>query len=130
MKEKKIVVFTCNWNPYSGMETAGRSHIAYSHEIFPVRVPCLGRLDAGIVLKAFQRGAAGVMMLGCSPDECRHGFGSRGAESAYSRVRDLIRLLGFHDSRLQLTYMPSGDGDMFVETVGTFVAGLNGNKRP
>lgn len=126
MNNGKIIVFTCNWNAYSGMEGAGKSQTAYSPSVRPVRVKCLGRLDPGIILKAFQHGAAGVMMLGCPLDECHYGFGSRNATGVFAQSKELLHLLGIKERRFQLDTVSAGDEQAFVEKVENFISGLNG----
>ena len=131
MEHPKVVVFTCNWNAYSGLETAGRSHQQYPTNVRPIRVICLGRLHPGLILKAFERGANGVLMLGCPPDDCHYDFGYRKAEAVFIRSKELIQLLGFKKTQLHLDYVAAGDGKMFVRKVRKFVAGLNGDpKKP
>ncbi|MGD9410631.1 MAG: FAD-dependent oxidoreductase [Desulfobacterales bacterium] len=125
--QKQIVlVFTCNWNPYSGMETAGVERLTYSARVFPIRVMCLGRLRAGIILKAFERGAHGVLLLGCPQDECHYEFGSRRADDTFAVARDLLRTMGYADQRLKLDRLAAGDGKAWVDKIKTFLAGLNG----
>jgi coenzyme F420-reducing hydrogenase delta subunit/NAD-dependent dihydropyrimidine dehydrogenase PreA subunit len=125
--QKQIVlVFTCNWNPYSGMETAGVERLSYSARVYPIRVMCLGRLSPGIILKAFERGAYGVLLLGCPQDECRYEFGSRRADDTFAVARDLVRTMGYADQRLKLDRLAAGDGKAWVDKIKTFLAGLNG----
>jgi NADPH-dependent glutamate synthase beta subunit-like oxidoreductase/coenzyme F420-reducing hydrogenase delta subunit/NAD-dependent dihydropyrimidine dehydrogenase PreA subunit len=125
--QKKIVlVFTCNWNAYSGMETAGVERLSYSARVYPIRVMCLGRLQPGIILRAFERGAYGVLLLGCPQDECHYGFGSRLADDTFAVARDLVRTMGYADQRLKLDHLAAGDGKAWVDTMQTFLADLNG----
>ncbi len=56
-KNSKIILFTCNWNAYSGLEAAGAEKIPYSPTVYPIRLACLGRITPGIILKAFENGA-------------------------------------------------------------------------
>ena len=125
MNNGKVIVFTCNWNAYSGMEGAGKSQTAYAPSVRPVRVKCLGRLDPGIILKAFQHGADGVMMLGCPPDECHYCFGSRNAEAVFAQSKALLHLLGIKACRFQLDTLSAGDEKAFVEKVKNFISGLS-----
>jgi coenzyme F420-reducing hydrogenase delta subunit len=122
----KVVIFTCNWNAYSGMEAAGKDHRYYSAAVRPIRVPCLGRLHPGLILKAFERGADGVMMLGCPPDDCHYDFGNHGAETVFSISRELLGLLGFHKKQLQLAYIAAEDGNAFVDNIEKFMSDLFG----
>jgi coenzyme F420-reducing hydrogenase delta subunit len=54
MAPKKVILFTCNWNAYSGLETAGAQRLSYPADVFPIKVACLGQIDPGIILKAFE----------------------------------------------------------------------------
>ena len=122
------LVFTCNWNPYSGMETAGVEQLSYSAAVYPLRVMCLGRLRPGIILKAFERGAKGVLLLGCPQDECHYEFGGRRAEEAFTVASELVRTMGYPDQRLKMDRVAAGDGKAWVNKVQAFLAGLNGEQ--
>ena len=126
MENPKVVIFTCNWDAYSGLEAAGKDRQHYSPAIRPVRVMCLGRLHPGLILKAFEKGADGVMMLGCSPDDCHYDFGNRGAEKVYSLAKELLCLLGYQKKQIHLDYLAAGDGKGFIDKIESFMSGLNG----
>jgi coenzyme F420-reducing hydrogenase delta subunit len=127
MKTDKVLVFTCNWNAYHGLESAGVSLQTYSAAIHPLKVMCLGRLGPGIILKAFEHGAAGVLLLGCPPEECHYDFGNRRAEEMVAVASDLIHVLGYSKKRLQMDRVTAGDAEAWVEKVQSFVTGLNGS---
>jgi coenzyme F420-reducing hydrogenase delta subunit len=122
MSEQRIVVFTCNWGGQSGLEAAGRRRLALPAQVNPITVPCLGSLSAGVLLKAFELGAAGVLLLGCRSEQCRHDFGQRRAEEVCALTRDLLRLLGYAPDALRLASVPIGDGPAWVEQVRSFAA--------
>ncbi len=128
MEEKKVILFTCNWNAYSGLETAGIERLSYSPAIHPLKVMCLGQLSPGIILKAFEKGANGVLLLGCPPGECHFEFGNRRAEEVFKEARGLVTLLGYREEQLMLDWVSAGEGNVFVEKVEQFMAGLNGNQ--
>jgi coenzyme F420-reducing hydrogenase delta subunit len=127
MTTDKVLVFTCNWNAYHGLESAGVNLQAYSAAIHPLKVMCLGRLGPGIILKAFEHGTAGVLLLGCPPQECHYDFGNRRAEEMVAVASDLIHLLGYSRKRLQMDRVTAGDAEAWVEKVQSFVTGLNGS---
>jgi F420-non-reducing hydrogenase iron-sulfur subunit len=119
--ESRIIVYTCNWGAYSGLETAGFQGLSYPANVHPIRVMCLGRLHSGLVLKAFELGAAGVMMLGCPPGECHYGSGNQRAEEVFQETLALARLLGIEEDRLMLDWVAAGEGQHFVDQVRQFV---------
>jgi Fe-S oxidoreductase/coenzyme F420-reducing hydrogenase delta subunit len=120
-----IIVYTCNWNPYSGLEKAGFEHLAYPASVYPLKVSCLGRLHPGLVLKAFELGADGVLLLGCPPDECHYEFGNKRAQELFAETAALAHLLGIEPERLGLDWVEAGDGQGFVEKVSRFTEGVN-----
>jgi F420-non-reducing hydrogenase iron-sulfur subunit len=120
----KIIVFTCNWNAYSGLEMAGCERLSLPAGVRPVKVMCLGRLHPGLVLKAFELGADGVLILGCPPGECHYEFGNSRAEELFEETRALACLLGIGEERLQLDWVAAGDGKAFTEKVRRLVEGV------
>ena len=124
----KVIVFTCNWNAYSGLESAGIEHRPYSPAVHPLKVMCLGQLSPGIILKAFEKGADGVLLLGCPPGECHFEFGNRRAEEVFEEAKGLINLLGYRKEQLLLDWVGAGQGEAFVEKIEGFLAGLNRNQ--
>ena len=128
--EPKIIVYTCNWNAYSGLETAGVQGLTYPANVHPIRVMCLGRLHPGLILKAFELGATGVMLLGCPPGECLYGFGNTRAEEMFQETLVLARLLGIGEEQLKLDWVAAGQGQDFAHKVRQFVAGLNHKQPP
>jgi F420-non-reducing hydrogenase iron-sulfur subunit len=123
-QSRRVIVFTCNWNAYSGLEAAGYDRLSLPAGVRPVKVMCLGRLHPGLVLKAFELGADGVLMLGCPPGECRYEFGNSRAEELFEETRALARLLGIGEERLRLDWVAAGDGEVFAEKVREFVEGV------
>jgi len=128
MAVPKVVVFTCNWNAYSGLEAAGAGRLSYSPGVHPLKVTCLGQISPGLILKALEKGADGVLLLGCPAGECHYEFGNRHAEEVYAEAKDLAMLLGYRDEQLKLDWVPAGEGEVFVEKVQCFVSELNGSQ--
>jgi coenzyme F420-reducing hydrogenase delta subunit len=124
MTEPRIVVFTCNWSAYSALETAGSQRLAYPANVRPIKVMCLGRLHAGLILKAFELGADGVLLLGCPCGECHYEFGNQRAEGLFQETRAIAHLLGIGDARLRLDWVGAGKGETFVQKVTEFSEGL------
>jgi F420-non-reducing hydrogenase iron-sulfur subunit len=120
----RVVIFTCNWEGYRGLDEAGRARETYPADVRIIRLPCLARFHPGLVLKAFQAGADGVLILGCPPEHCHFGVGSDHATEAFARSSALIRLLGLPPASLALESVQDGRGDACAEQIRAFVAGL------
>jgi coenzyme F420-reducing hydrogenase delta subunit len=120
--EPRIVIFTCNWNAHKSLQEAGKLHLHYPAGARPLKVDCLGQVSPSLILKAFEKGADGVMLVGCSPEECHYEFGSRRARELFDQVRTLAGLLGFRDERLEFLQIHASEGSVLVDRVQTFVA--------
>jgi F420-non-reducing hydrogenase iron-sulfur subunit len=121
---RNVVVFTCNWDGLSCVEAAAQKRLSYPASVKVVRVSCLSRVHSGLILKAFELGANGVMLLGCSPGNCHFEIDARLIEREYDKTRNILGLLGLREERLALIRLPGGDGAGFVKQVIDFIAGI------
>jgi len=62
--EPKIVGFLCNWCSYAGADLAGTSRKKYAPSLRVIRVMCSGRVEPTFIVKAFEKGADGVLVCG------------------------------------------------------------------
>lgn len=120
----KIVIFTCNWEAYRGLDEMGRARQGSAADVRIIRLPCLARLHPGLILKAFQVGADGVLVLGCPPDRCHFGVGGDSATRMFEQSQSLAHLLGLAPWRLALDSVPDGRGDACAERIRAFAQGL------
>ena len=118
--ESRIVGFVCNWEAYSGVEMAGVNKKEYPADIKLVRLTCLGRLHLGLVLKAFELGADGVMLLGCPPERCNYEDGMKKAKELFAQARKVLHLLGIDPRRLALVEVPLGGDDIVAREISAF----------
>jgi coenzyme F420-reducing hydrogenase delta subunit len=65
-----------------------------------IRVMCIGRINQALILRAFEYGADGVILLECKDEDCRYGPGPEVGHSNVDRVRKLLHVLGIGQSRL------------------------------
>jgi len=63
-KQPIILAFVCNWCAYAGADLAGVSRMQYPTNVRLIRVMCTGRVNHGFLLKAFLKGADGVLVSG------------------------------------------------------------------
>jgi coenzyme F420-reducing hydrogenase delta subunit len=122
--DPKIVGFVCNWGGYTGVEMAGIEKREYNAGLRLVRFQCLGRLNLGILLKAFELGADGVLLLGCPPHECHYCNGAQQAVDLVQETRKLLSLLGTDPARLEFVEVPLGGSEVFVNKIDAFVSYL------
>jgi coenzyme F420-reducing hydrogenase delta subunit len=117
-----VVVFACNWDGLSCVEAAAQGGLLYPASVRVIRVSCLSRVHSGLVLKAFELGADGVMLLGCEPGKCHFDTDAECIAQEYEKARGILGLLGLGEKRLVLAHMPRGDGAGFVSRLVSFIA--------
>ena len=118
----KVLIFSCNWDGWSCIETATNSGLHYPVSVKVVKVSCLSRIHAGLILKAFEFGADGVMLLGCEPGSCHFGSDSEYIIKEYEKAGNILDMLGIRKERLALVQLPAFDGHQFVTQVMDFLA--------
>jgi coenzyme F420-reducing hydrogenase delta subunit len=62
--EPQILAFACHYCAYSAADLAGSMRLNYPTNVKIVRLPCSGKIDVLYLLKAFERGADGVLVAG------------------------------------------------------------------
>ena len=128
----KIVAFCCNWCSYAGGDLAGSSRLSYPAEVKVIRVPCSCRVNPMFVLRAFQRGADGVIIAGCHPGDCHHTSGNYFARRRMALLFSMLEYLGIEKERTRVEWISAAEGAKFSKTMNEFcetVAALGENKR-
>ncbi len=80
-----------------------------SAEVRLVRLPCSSMVKDVFLLRAFEAGADGVVVMVCPRGECRFIEGNRRAEKRVERVQKMLDSLGLGANRLVL--LSAGDAD-------------------
>jgi len=119
--EPKIVAFLCNWCSYAGADKAGTAQKPYPPNVNIIKVMCSGRVDPQFIMKAFQKGADGVMILACHPGDCHYKEGNYRALQRHRMMLRLLIQLGIEEERCRIDYVSAGEGDKFVTVVGEMV---------
>lgn len=115
--EPKIIGFLCNWCAYSGADLAGSSHLSYPPNVRVIRVMCSGRVDPTFVLKAFQSGIDGVLVLGCHPGDCHYVSGNHKALGRVTLMRRMLATMGIEPARLRIEWVSASQGERYAELV-------------
>ena len=113
----EVLILACNWDGWSCIDAAGDLGLRYPASVKLVRVNCLSRIHTGLILKAFDFGAEGVMLLGCEPGMCHFGADSDYIVNEYEKARRILEMLGVWKDRLVLVRLPAYDGRGFVGEV-------------
>jgi len=120
----KIVGIVCNWCSYAGADTAGVGRFKQPANLRLVRVPCTGRIDPLFALKAFEKGADGVLISGCHPGDCHYSEGNYYARRKFELAERMIHHLGIPKERFKWTWVSASEGARWQKVVTEFVAGV------
>lgn len=115
-----ILGILCNWCSYAGADLAGSARLHYPETIRIIRVPCSGRVDPMFVLKGFQKGFDGVMVLGCHPGDCHYAKGNYYARRRIALVQNLLKSLGIPEERFHFEWVSASEGNRFAQLVTEF----------
>ena len=116
----RMVGFLCNWCSYAGADMAGTSRMGYPPNIRIIRVPCSGRVDPLLIIKAFQQGADGVLIAGCHPGDCHYVEGNYYARRRLAVFRSLLEYLGIDSRRLRVEWVSAAEGKRFSNVITSF----------
>jgi F420-non-reducing hydrogenase iron-sulfur subunit len=119
--EPKIIGFLCNWCSYAGADKAGVSQKTYPANVHVIKVMCSGRVDPQFVLKSFQEGADGVMILGCHPGDCHYKEGNYRALQRNKILLELVEQFGIEKERLYFDFVSASEGDKFIKVISEMV---------
>ena len=118
--EPKIVGFLCTWCSYTGADLAGTSRLKSAWNLRGVRVPCSGRISPELILKTFDQGADGVLVLGCHIGECHYDSGNHRTAKRLPVLHSLMEFAGLEPDRLRLDWVSASEGERFARIVNEF----------
>ena len=115
--EPRLTAFVCNWCTYAGADLTGTSRIKYAPNVRVVRLPCTGRIDFMLVMKALSAGADGVIVSGCHPNDCHYTSGNYHARRRFMVFRDLLDFAGIDVRRITFSWVSAAEGAKWAELV-------------
>ena len=86
-----------------------------------IRLMCTGRLDPEFVMKGFQSGADGVVILGCHPGDCHYKEGNYNTLRRVYLLRRMLSQFGIEEKRLRLEWISACEAEKFVDTLHDMV---------
>ena len=94
--------------------------LKYAANVLPIRVMCSGRISPHFILKAFQKGADGVLVAGCHIGECHYGKGNFITAKRAAVMKELIQFIGISPKRLRLEWIATSEANKFSKVVSDF----------
>ena len=85
------VAFCCQHSAYPAADLAGKLRLHYPENLRIIRVPCAGQVDVFHILKAFEKGATAVLVMGCEDGACHHITGNIRAKARVKYCDMLVK---------------------------------------
>lgn len=116
-RDNRIIAFCCEKSAYLAADRAGRMRLCYPDNVRIIRVPCAGRVDTLHILRAFEEGAAGVLVMGCQEGACQHLTGNLRARDRVRYAAALLREVGMDGERVKMVNLAPDTAQKFVRAV-------------
>jgi F420-non-reducing hydrogenase iron-sulfur subunit len=95
--------------------------LQYPPNIRIIRTPCTGRLEIDHFLRAFERGADGVLVAGCEEGSCHYKEGNLLAKRRVNNTKKLLAEAGLEPERVRMVNIGAADGRPFAEIMRDMV---------
>ena len=86
-----------------------------------ISLPCSGKLELIYLLKAFESGADGVVLITCKHGECRYLEGNLRAQKRTEAVRALLEEIGLDKGRMKLIQQQDGEVQNVLDEIDRFI---------
>jgi coenzyme F420-reducing hydrogenase delta subunit/NAD-dependent dihydropyrimidine dehydrogenase PreA subunit len=129
--ESRIIVFGCRrsagvaWESarsaerqVQGVKTLNQENLAF------IELPCAGKLDTDVLLKALALGADGVLVLACPEENCRSNYGNTYARLRLTEARDYLEEAGIDGRRLRFEPISSNRVFLLDEILQDFIQSI------
>jgi coenzyme F420-reducing hydrogenase delta subunit len=118
--EPKIIAFCCQYCAYSAADMAGSMRLQYPSNVEIVLIPCTGRFDVILALRAFEKGADGVYAAGCLEGSCHFLDGNIRAKKRVGLLKKRLGEIGFDPERVEMFNLSASQGPRFAEIAREF----------
>lgn len=115
--EPRIVAFVCKWCTYAGADLAGTTRLQYPSNVRLIKLPCTGRADCFLIIKAFEQGADAVLVSGCHPGDCHYRSGNYSARRRFQIFRELLGFMGVDLRRVNFAWVSAAEGVKWAKLI-------------
>ena len=122
--KEKILGFVCHWCALGGVDMAGVSRLQYPSNGRLIRVMCSARVPTKLIERAFELGAAGVLVVGCEFPTCHYITGNYACEARMERAKKKLSKKGYDPNKLWVGWCSAADGPKFANIMREMVKQL------
>ncbi|MCP5523547.1 MAG: hydrogenase iron-sulfur subunit [Verrucomicrobiales bacterium] len=120
----RLVAFFCNWCTYTAADLAGVSRLKYAPNVRVIRLMCSGRIDPQFILEALAKGADGVLIGGCHPNDCHYVEGNYKMLRRFQLLKRMLQDMGIEEQRVRLEWISAAEGDKVRKVVNEMTEAL------
>jgi F420-non-reducing hydrogenase iron-sulfur subunit len=123
-KTGRITALLCENSAWKAWVDACAQGPEAANWVDAVKLPCSGKVEAGMVLKLLESGSAGVLVLGCPKDNCTYVRGNFRAEKRVASVRAALREAGLDERLVRMDFISSLDSRKLLDIAAEFRASI------
>lgn len=116
----KMHVFYCSNNLEQDQLNSGLSNLK-GVNVKTIGLPCSGKVDIPYLMKAFETGADGAVIVTCKQDECRHIEGNLRAQKRAEAVESLLEEIGMDKGRMAVVVLSQNGAEQAIGEIRDFV---------
>ena len=107
----RVVAFFCNLCTYTAADLAGVSRMKHASNVRIIRLMCSCRVDPQFVIEALTKGADGVLIGGCHPNDCHYAEGNYKCLRRYQMLKRMLADVGIEPERVRLEWISAAEGE-------------------
>ncbi len=89
--------------------------LEYPTDIKIILVPCTAKVDIIHILRAFEKGADGVYVVGCMEGSCLFISGNIRARKRVEQAQTILDKVGVGGERVRMYNLSAGEGTLFAQ---------------
>ena len=121
MKQKalKVYLFYCS-NSLDQDQLAVCCSQMGGSELKAISLPCSGKVNIPYLVKAFETGADGIVIVTCKRNECRNIEGNMRAQKRAEAVESLLEEIGMGKGRMEVIRLKEGGVEQVISELKDF----------
>jgi coenzyme F420-reducing hydrogenase delta subunit len=95
-----------------------------------IGLPCSGKIDVPYLVKAFETGADGAVIVTCKQNECQHLEGNLRANKRAEAVESLLEEIGMGKGRMAVIMLKEGGVEQAIAEIRGFIEKVRNLPKP
>ena len=120
----KIYLFYCS-NSLDENELSKCRDELKDYQLKVISLPCSGKIDIPYLIKAFETGADGTIIVTCELDKCRHLEGNMRAEKRAEAVDSMLEEIGVGTGHITVIHVKEGRIEDTIDEIKKFCVRIN-----